>query len=93
MTKAELVAAMAKDAGLSKASAEKALNAFIGAVTNALKKKEKVTLVGFCTLSVAKRAARSGINPRTKEKIKIKATNVVKFKAGSKLKAAVAKAK
>lgn len=93
MTKAELVAAMAKDAGLSKASAEKALNAFIDAVTKALKKKEKVTLVGFCTLSVAKRAARSGINPRTKEKIKIKATNVVKFKAGSKLKAAVAKAK
>lgn len=93
MTKAELVAAMAKDAGLSKASAEKALNAFIDAVTKALKKKDKVTLVGFCTLSVAKRAARSGINPRTKEKIKIKATNVVKFKAGSKLKAAVAKAK
>jgi DNA-binding protein HU-beta len=93
MTKAELVAAMAKDAGLSKASAEKALNAFIDAVTKALKKKEKVTLVGFCTLSVAKRAARSGINPRTKAKINIKATNVVKFKAGSKLKAAVAKAK
>lgn len=93
MTKAELVAAMAKEAGLSKAGAEKALNAFINAVTKALKKKEKVTLVGFCTLSVAKRAARSGINPRTKQKIKIKATNVVKFKAGSKLKAAVAKAR
>ncbi len=93
MTKAELVAAMAKEAGLSKASAEKALNAFIDSVTKALKKKEKVTLVGFCTLSVAKRAARSGINPRTKQKIKIKATNVVKFKAGSKLKAAVAKAR
>lgn len=93
MTKAELVAAMAKEAGLSKAGAEKALNAFINAVTKALKKKEKVTLVGFCTLSVAKRAARSGINPRTKQKIKIKATTVVKFKAGSKLKAAVAKAR
>jgi DNA-binding protein HU-beta len=89
MTKADLVAQMASSAGITKAAAEKALNGFLKGVSGALKKGDKVTLVGFGTFSVAKRAAREGRNPQTGKKIKIKATKVVKFKAGSKLKAMV----
>jgi len=89
MTKAELVAKMADSAGITKAAAEKALAGFLGGVSDALKKGDKVTLVGFGTFSVAKRAAREGRNPQTGNKIKIKATKVVKFKAGSKLKGMV----
>jgi DNA-binding protein HU-beta len=81
---------MAKDAGISKAAANKALNSFTTNVTQALKKKNgKVTLIGFGTFSKVRRKARKGMNPATGEKIKIKARNAVKFKAGKALKDAV----
>ncbi len=90
MTKAELVEKMAKDAGISKAAANKALNSFIDCVKKALKKKDgKVTLVGLGTFSKVRRKARTGRNPQTGAKIKIKASNAVKFKAGKALKDAV----
>lgn len=90
MTKAELIEAMAKDAGISKAAAGSALDSFTATITKALKKKDgKVTLVGFGTFSKTRRKARKGRNPQTGETIKIKASNVVKFKAGKKLKEAV----
>jgi DNA-binding protein HU-beta len=90
MTKAELIDKMATEAGISKAAAGSALNSFIDSVTQALKKKDgKVTLVGFGTFSKGRRKARKGRNPQTGEEIKIKAANVVKFKAGKKLKEAV----
>ncbi|MBE5836019.1 MAG: HU family DNA-binding protein [Butyrivibrio sp.] len=89
MNKQELVAAIAKDTGLSKAASEKAVNAFTNAVTKELKKKGKVALVGFGTFDVTKRAAREGRNPQTGAKIKIAATNAPRFKAGKALKEAV----
>ena len=90
MTKAELVEQAAKDANISKVAAAAALNSFMDSVTKALKKKDgKVTLVGFGTFSKARRKARKGRNPQTGAPIKIKATNVVKFKAGKKLKDSV----
>ena len=90
MTKAELIDQMAKDANISKAAADAALKSFIDAVTKTLKKKDgKVSLVGFGTFSKARRKARTGRNPRTGEAMKIKASNVVKFKAGKKLKDAI----
>jgi len=89
MTKAELVAAMGKEAKISKASAEKALNAFTATVTKALKKGDRLALPGFMTFSVAKRKARIGRDPRTGNELKIPAKKVVKFKAGSALKSAV----
>ncbi|WP_345907888.1 HU family DNA-binding protein [Sphingomonas sp. UBA4815] len=91
MTKADLVNAIAEQAGLSKADAEKALKAFTGAVTQALKADEKVSLVGFGTFSVGQRAARTGKNPQTGAKIKIAAAKSPKFKAGKALKDAVNK--
>ena len=90
MTKAELIEQMAKDAKITKAAAGKALASFTDGVTKALKKKDgKVTLVGFGTFSKTRRKARKGRNPQTGETIKIKASNVVKFKAGKALKDAV----
>jgi DNA-binding protein HU-beta len=90
MTKAELVDEMAKDAGISKVAAAEALNSMMTNITKALKKKDgKVTLVGFGTFSKVKRKARKGRNPQTGAEIKIKASNVVKFKAGKKLKDAI----
>jgi DNA-binding protein HU-beta len=90
MTKADLVEKMAKDAGISKVAAAAALNSFTDGVTKALKKKDgKVTLVGFGTFSKVRRKARKGRNPQTGQQIKIKATNVVKFKPGKGLKEAV----
>lgn len=90
MTKAELVGQMAQDAGISKVAASAALDSFMANVTKTLKKKDgKVTLVGFGTFSKSRRKARKGRNPQTGEVIKIKASNVVKFKAGKKLKEAV----
>ncbi len=87
MTKAELVEKAAKEAGISKVAAAAALNSFMSNVTRALKKKDgKVTLVGFGTFSKVRRKARKGRNPQTGAPIKIKATNVVKFRAGKKLK-------
>ncbi len=89
MNKAELVSRMAEIADLPKVTAEKALNAFMEAVTEALKRGEKVTLVGFGTFMIAQRAERVGRNPRTGEQIKIPARKVIKFKPGSKLEEAI----
>jgi DNA-binding protein HU-beta len=89
MNKADLVAKMADSAGIPKAVAAKALNAFTTTVTKALKKGNKVTLVGFGTFSVAKRKARNGVNPQTGEKIRIKARKVPKFTCGKALKDSV----
>ncbi|MBW1974117.1 MAG: HU family DNA-binding protein [Deltaproteobacteria bacterium] len=89
MTKAELVGKMAEKAGISKANAEKALNAFMETVKEALATGDKISLVGFGTFSVAERAAREGRNPKTGEKITIPACKVVKFKPGNSLKDAV----
>ena len=90
MTKADLIADMAKDAGISKAAANKALNSFTDNVKKALKKKDgKVTLVGFGTFSKIRRKARKGRNPATGEPIKIKASTAVRFKAGKTLKGAI----
>lgn len=89
MTKADLVNVMAEKAGLSKADAEKALNGFVAAVTDALKAGEKVSLVGFGTFSVGERAARTGKNPQTGATINIPAAKSPKFKAGKALKDAV----
>ena len=90
MTQAELVETMAKDAGISKVAASAALDSFMANVTKALKKKNgKVTLVGFGTFAKVRRKARKGRNPQTGEAIKIKASNVVKFKPGKKLKDAI----
>jgi DNA-binding protein HU-beta len=90
MNKAELIDAVAKDAKLSKKDAAAAVDAVIDIVTNTLKKGDKVTLVGFGTWEVRKRAARKGVNPQTGEAIKIKATKVVAFKPGAALKQTVA---
>lgn len=90
MTKAEIIEKMAKDAGITKAAAGVALESFIACVTKALKKKGgKVTLVGFGTFQKTHRKARKGRNPQTGEVIKIKASNVIKFNQGKKLKSAV----
>jgi DNA-binding protein HU-beta len=89
MTKADLVNAMASKAGISKAAAEKALAAFTEGVTKALKSGDRVSLVGFGSFEVAKRAARKGRNPQTGEEIKIKASKVPKFRPGKALKNAV----
>jgi DNA-binding protein HU-beta len=86
MNKAGLIEGIAKDAGVSKAVAGKALDSFLGQVAKALKKGESVTLVKFGTFSVAKRKARIGRNPQTGKPIKIGAKKVAKFKAGSGLK-------
>jgi DNA-binding protein HU-beta len=89
MTKKELVGAMADASAISKAKAEKALDAFIKGIQVTLKKGGKVTLVGFGTFSVSKRAARKGRNPQTGAEIKIPAAKVPKFTAGKGLKKAV----
>ncbi len=86
MNKTELVEAMAKAAGLSKKDSEKALKAFTDTVAKALKKGDKVQLVGFGTFEVTKRAARTGRNPQTGAEMKIKASKAPKFKAGKALK-------
>ena len=85
MNKAELIDAIASGAGLTKADAKKALDAFIGATTKALKKGDRVALVGFGSFSVSKREARKGRNPQSGKEIPIPAKKVVKFKAGAEL--------
>ena len=85
MNKAELVAAMAEKTGMKKNDAEKALNGMLMAVTNALSKGDKVTLVGFGTFSTSKRSTRQAKNPQTGKPITIPAKTVAKFKPGSKL--------
>jgi len=89
MNKSELVDAMAEDAGISKASAKKALDSMMSNVQGALKKGGRVSLVGFGSWSVTARAARDGRNPQTGKTIKIAAKNVVKFKPGAELKGSV----
>lgn len=91
MNKTELVAAIAEKAELSKKDSEKALKAFIEVVTEELQKGEKVQLVGFGTFEVRAREARMGKNPRTGEEIKIAASKVPAFKAGTPLKKIVNK--
>jgi DNA-binding protein HU-beta len=89
VNKSELIDAIATTAQISKATAGKALDATMAAVTGALKKGDMVTLVGFGTFYVAERAARNGRNPRTGATIKIKAAKMPKFRAGKSLKDAV----
>ncbi|MEE8150935.1 MAG: HU family DNA-binding protein [Nitrosomonadaceae bacterium] len=89
MNKSELIDAISKSADISKVSAGDALDATLSAIRSALKKGQSVTLVGFGTFKVAKRAARTGRNPRTGAAIKIKAAKVPKFSAGKALKDAV----
>ena len=89
MNKSDLIDAMAADAGISKVSAKSALESLTNNVTKTLKKGGKVALVGWGTWSVSKRAARDGRNPQTGKTIRIKAKNVVKFKAGAGLSGAV----
>jgi len=86
MNKAELIDKIATDAGLSKADAKRALDAFVSATTEELKKKDgRVALVGFGSFTVAKRAARTGRNPKNGDSINIEAKNVVRFKTGNEL--------
>ena len=89
MNKTELVSAIADSADLTKKDAEKAVKAFTDVVTKALKKGDKVQLVGFGTFEVVKRAAREGRNPQTGKAMKIKASKAPKFKAGKALKDAL----
>ena len=91
MNKTELVDAIAKETGLSKKDSDAAVKAFVDTVTKALKKKDKVQLVGFGTFETVKRAARNGKNPQTGATIKIPASVAPKFKAGKALKDAVNK--
>jgi DNA-binding protein HU-beta len=93
MNKAELIEAIANGSKLTKADAGRALDATIDAVAKALKKSDRVSLVGFGSFSVAKRAARLGRNPQTGKEIKIAAKKVVKFKAGTELAGSVNKGK
>ncbi len=89
MNKADLINAVAEKADISKADATRAVDAFTEVVKKSLKKGDAVSLVGFGTFSVRRRAARTGRNPRTNEVIKIKASNVPGFKAGKGLKDAL----
>lgn len=89
MNKGELVAKLSEDAEVTKAQANAVLNSFMETVTKTLKGGGKVTLVGFGTFSVSKRAARNGRNPKTNQSIKIKARKVAKFKAGKELAARI----
>ncbi|PWK54484.1 HU family DNA-binding protein [Pleionea mediterranea] len=89
MNKSELIDAIASGADISKAAAGRALDATLDAVTESLRKGDQVALVGFGTFSVKQRAARTGLNPQTKEKIQIPAATVPAFKAGKALKDAV----
>lgn len=85
MNKAELIDAMAAESGLTKADSKRALDAFISATSDALKKGDRISLIGFGSFSTSERAARTGRNPKTGKEIQIAAKNVVKFKAGSDL--------
>lgn len=89
MTKKNLIDSLASEIDISKKMAGEAINHILDAITLSLEKGEKVTLVGFGTFKVQKRAARMGMNPSTLEKIQIPATTVPKFKAGKRLKEAV----
>ncbi len=85
MNKGELIEKVAKDCNMSKAAADQALNSVLEAITGAVAEGDKVTLIGFGTFSITKRAAREGRNPQTGQTMQIPAKNVIKFKAGKKL--------
>lgn len=85
MNKTELINAVAEKAGLTKSQAKAALDATLNTITEALMKDDKVAIIGFGTFGVSEKTARTGINPRTKEKIEIPARKVVKFKPGAEL--------
>ena len=85
MNKAELIDAMASESGLTKADAKRALDGFVNATSSALKKGDRISLIGFGSFSISKRNARTGRNPQTGKEIQIAAKNVVKFKAGADL--------
>ncbi len=89
MHKTDLVSAVAKDAGLTQAQSAKAIDSVLDAITKTLKAGEKVTLTGFGSFEVRKTAARTGTNPRTKQKIQIAAGKRIGFSAGNSLKEAV----
>lgn len=89
MNKGDLIDAMASDAGITKTQAAASLDSLMTNIRKTLKKGDKVTLVGFGTYSVSRRAARTGRNPQTGKAIKIAAKNVVRFKAGKELSSAV----
>lgn len=93
MNKAELIEAIVKETDLSKADAGRALNAVLETIVKTVAKKQDVQLIGFGTFKAAKRAARTGKNPRTGEKLKIAAATVPKFSAGTGFKSAVNKKK
>ena len=93
MNKTELIEEVVKETELSKAAAARALNAVLDTIVKTVAKKQDVQLIGFGTFKAAKRAARSGKNPRTGEKLKIAAATVPKFSAGASFKAAVNKKK
>ncbi len=93
MNKSELVAAVAAKAAIEKKAAEKAVNAVIDSITDGIVKDGKVQLIGFGTFEVRKRKAKTARNPQTGEKVKVKATKVPVFKAGSALKEKAAKCK
>lgn len=85
MNKTEFITAVAEKSGLSKADAKKAVEAFVETVSQELKAGGKVALLGFGSFSVAEKAARKGVNPKTKQPIEIAARKAVKFKAGAEL--------
>ena len=89
MNKSQLVEAIASDSGLSKADSARAVESLLDTVTKTLKKGDEVSITGFGKFSVVKRAARLGVNPRTGEKVKIKASKAPKFSAGASLKQSV----
>jgi len=89
MNKAELIDAIAAESGLSKADAKRALDGFVNATSGALKKGDRISLVGFGSFSVSNRAARTGRNPQTGKEIAIAAKNVIRFKSGAELSANV----
>jgi DNA-binding protein HU-beta len=91
MTKSDLVDVIAGKVKISKNAALDAVDALTETITSALKKGDKVTLIGFGTFDVAKRAAREGVNPQTRQKIKIKASKAPRFKAGKAMKDAINK--
>jgi DNA-binding protein HU-beta len=85
MNKTEFINSVHEKSGLSKADAKKAVDAFVETITDELKEGGKVALLGFGTFSVTEKAARKGVNPKTKETIEIAARKAVKFKAGAEL--------
>jgi DNA-binding protein HU-beta len=89
MNKGDLIDRVSRDAGISKAQADRAIDSLVGGITDSLRRGDRVTLVGFGTFSVSQRKARRGRNPQTLELIKIPATKGVRFASGKKLKEAV----